>query len=70
MSSSTIEPIPLALTADQAEAMAQRQIKKHHVAIVLLHWFNAITWLFELSTGAGLIVSPNYRFAPLWYYRR
>jgi len=47
--------------------MAQRHIKKHHVAIVLLHWFNAISWLLELSTGAGLIVSPYYRFAPMWY---
>jgi formate dehydrogenase gamma subunit len=67
MSSSTLETVPLALTPDQAEAMAQRQIKKHHVAIVLLHWFNATSWLLELATGAGLIISPYYRFAPLWY---
>ena len=67
MSSSTLETIPLPLTPDEAEAMAQRQIKKHHVAIVLLHWFNAFSWLLELTTGAALIISPNYRFAPLWY---
>ncbi len=67
MGSAAVETAPLALTADQAERMAQRQIKKHHVAIVLLHWFNAITWLLELATGAGLIISPHYRFAPLWY---
>ena len=67
MSSSTIESIPFPLTPDQAEAMAQRQIKKHHVAIVLLHWFNATTWFLELLTGAALIVSPQYQFAPLWY---
>lgn len=59
------KPTPLA--AEQAEAMSQRQIKKHHVAILLLHWFNATTWLLELATGAGLIVSSNYRFAPAWY---
>lgn len=64
---STIQLIPTPLTGEQAEAMAQRRIKKHHVAIVLLHWFNALSWLAELSTGAGLIVSPNYRFAPVWY---
>ena len=58
MAPSTIEVAPLPLTVERAEAMAQRQIKKHHVAIVLLHWFNAISWLLELSTGAGLIVSP------------
>lgn len=67
MSASAIPTVPTTLTGEQAEAMAQRPIKKHHVAIVLLHWFNAISWLLELSTGAGLIVSPYYRFAPMWY---
>jgi len=67
MSASAIQTVPTPLTGEQAETMAQRQIKKHHVAIVLLHWFNAISWLLELSTGAGLIVSPYYRFAPMWY---
>ena len=62
-----IQTVPTPLTSDQAAAMAQQQIKKHHVAIVLLHWFNATTWLLELATGAGLIVSPYYRFAPIWY---
>lgn len=67
MSASAIPTTPGPLTGAQAEAMAQRQIKKHHVAIVLLHWFNAISWLLELVTGAALIVSPYYRFAPAWY---
>jgi formate dehydrogenase gamma subunit len=67
MGTSAIETVPAALSAEQAEVMAQRQIKKHHVAIVLLHWFNATTWLLELATGAGLIISPAYRFAPIWY---
>jgi len=60
-----INPVPL--TFEQAEAMAQRQIKKHHVAIMLLHWFNAIVWLLELATGAALISSPHFRIAPVWY---
>jgi formate dehydrogenase gamma subunit len=67
MGSSAIETAPIPLTADRAQAMAQRQIKKHHVAIVLIHWFNATSWLLELATGAGLIISPDYRFAPIWY---
>ncbi|MCX6551117.1 MAG: cytochrome b/b6 domain-containing protein [Acidobacteria bacterium] len=64
------EAIPvhsLPLTADQAESMLQRQIKKHHIAIILLHWFNAIVWFFELLTGLALIVSPLFRVAPQWY---
>ena len=65
-----LQAIPVApepLTFEQAEAMAQRQIKKHHVAIILLHWFNATVWLTELATGAALISSPHFRIAPLWY---
>jgi formate dehydrogenase subunit gamma len=55
------------LTADQADAMLQRQIKKHHVAIMLLHWFNAFVWLGELVTGIALVSSRYFRVAPAWY---
>ena len=47
--------------------LSQRMIKKHHVAIILLHWFNAITWLIELTTGAALISSEHFRFVPVWF---
>jgi formate dehydrogenase subunit gamma len=60
-----LEPVPL--TAEEARAMLQRQVKKHHVAIILLHWFNAYVWLFELITGLALISSPLFRVAPEWY---
>jgi formate dehydrogenase subunit gamma len=59
------QPVPL--TADEAEAMLQRQVKKHHVAIILLHWFNAYVWLFELVTGLAIISSPLFRVVPGWY---
>jgi formate dehydrogenase gamma subunit len=65
----TIPNVPVPLTAEQAEIMAQKQVKKHNVAIVLLHWFNATVWLLELATGAALIVAPGYRFMPMWYLR-
>jgi len=65
----TVPNVPLPLTVEQTEIMEQRQIKKHHVAIVLLHWFNAFVWLMELATGAAIIVAPKYRFMPLWYLR-
>lgn len=55
------------LNVADIDAMSQRQIKKHHVAIILLHWFNAIVWLLELATGVALISSPYFRFAPYWY---
>lgn len=58
---------PLPLTSEQAEAMLQRHVKKHHIAIILLHWFNAIVWFFELLTGLALVSSPLFRVAPRWY---
>jgi formate dehydrogenase subunit gamma len=63
----TMPDVPVKLTPDQAERMQQYQIKKHHVAIVLLHWFNASVWLFELLTGSAIITAPAYRFAPVWF---
>jgi len=67
MGSESLPIMPAPLTVEQAEAMSQRHIKKHHVAIMLLHWFNAIVWLSELATGAALIASPYFRIMPYWY---
>jgi formate dehydrogenase gamma subunit len=54
-------------SAIQTHDLSQRMIKKHHVAIILLHWFNAVTWIVELTTGAALIQSEHFRFVPLWF---
>ena len=67
MRSSVVPLVPMPLSPEQAEEMLQRRIKKHHVAIILLHWFNATTWILELSTGAALISSRLFKVAPDWY---
>ena len=67
MKSSAIPLAPVPLSSEQAEAMLRRSVKKHHVAIILLHWFNATTWILELSTGAALVSSRLFRVAPDWY---
>ncbi|HEY4934798.1 MAG TPA: cytochrome b/b6 domain-containing protein [Terriglobales bacterium] len=67
MSASSMSHLPAQLSVAAIDAMSQRQIKKHHVAIILLHWFNAIVWLLELSTGVALISSTYFRVAPNWY---
>ena len=67
MKSDAIPLAPLPLTTDQVETMLQRQIKRHHVAIILLHWFNAATWILEVATGAALVSSRLFRVAPDWY---
>jgi len=69
MATSTIPANPLPLSPEQARDLSQLHIKKHPVAIVLLHWFNAAVWAIELATGSALIVAPGYRFMPMWYLR-
>ena len=67
MAAITVPATPVPLSAEEAHLLSQSHIKKHQVAIVLLHWFNAMVWGLELSTGAALIVAPDYRFMPMWY---
>jgi formate dehydrogenase subunit gamma len=67
MATDMIPASPYALTTEQAETLAQRRIKKHQVAIVLLHWFNAFVWLIELATGSAIVVTPPFAFMPRWY---
>jgi len=66
MAAPTIAQAPRPLTAREADTLSQRQVKKHDVAIMLLHWFNAIVWLLELATGLALLTS-SFRVAPWWY---
>jgi len=67
MASQTIPSMPVPLKVEEARLMEQSHVKKHQVAIVLLHWFNAVIWAIELATGSALIVAPGYRFMPVWY---
>jgi len=64
----TITQAPRPLTAAEADALSQRQVKKHDVAIMLLHWFNAVVWMLELATGLALL-SSSFRVMPWWYIR-
>ncbi len=64
----TIARAPRTLSAAEADALAQRQIKKHDIAIMLLHWFNAFVWLAELGTGLAMLTS-DLRVMPWWYVR-
>lgn len=67
MAAPSLAKLPTELTPAQADALAQRQVKKHDVAIMLLHWFNAVVWLAELTTGVALLTSPRFRVAPAWF---
>lgn len=64
MKTDAIPDFPIPLTGQQAEAMEQRHLKKHHLAIILLHWFNGLIWGLELATGLILVASPEFRVLP------
>jgi formate dehydrogenase subunit gamma len=66
MAAPSITQAPRPLTTEQADVLAQRQVKKHDVAIMLIHWFNAIVWVLELATGVAMLTS-SFRVAPWWY---
>jgi formate dehydrogenase subunit gamma len=53
------------LTAETILKMKARQIKKHGYSMIWMHWFNFITWIALLLTGAALIDAGRYRFIPL-----
>ncbi|MCP4287301.1 MAG: cytochrome b/b6 domain-containing protein [Gammaproteobacteria bacterium] len=65
--SALYRPNPEALSAAERTAMAERQLKKHDVAAILLHWFNALVWLAQLITGTALIVAERYVLVPVWF---
>jgi formate dehydrogenase subunit gamma len=69
MATQTISLTPDPLSPEEARLLAQSHIKKHQVAIVLLHWFNAMVLLIELCTGSAVFVAPDYRFMPIWYLK-
>jgi formate dehydrogenase gamma subunit len=43
------------------------RMKKHDVAVIWLHWFNAVVWALELTTGGALITTGRYQLAPAWF---
>ncbi len=60
---------PRHLTFEEKRILANRVMKKHGVAGVTLHWINALSWFFLISTGAALISADYLKFAPEWYLK-
>ena len=42
--------------------MSEKMIKRHTAAGIFIHWFNALTWLFLMFTGLGLIQNPALNY--------
>jgi len=59
----------LPLTFDEREELKKKKLKKHDIATIYLHWFNALVWFIELTTGSALIISKYYRFTPVFWQK-
>ena len=47
--------------------MSSRMITRHGKAGILMHWFNAVSWLFLVATGLGLIQNPALQPLGQWW---
>jgi cytochrome b subunit of formate dehydrogenase len=57
------EYIPLA----ERKALREKRIKKHNIANILTHWFNAGAGALLILTGLGILFSPRLGIVPdLW----
>ena len=47
------------LTLAERKRLRAKKIKKHGLANIVTHWFNAASWLILLLTGLGILGSPS-----------
>ena len=50
----------------ERKRLRQKSIRKHNLANILTHWFNAFSWLLLLPTGIAIIASPRLSISPIW----
>jgi formate dehydrogenase subunit gamma len=55
------------LTLAERKRLRAKKIKKHGLANIVTHWFNAFSWLVLLLTGLGILGSPSLRLMPQGY---
>ena len=55
------------LTLAERKRLRAKKIKKHGLANIVTHWFNAASWLVLLLTGLGILGSPSLRIMPQGY---
>jgi len=55
------------LTLAERKRLRAKKIKKHGLANIVTHWFNAFSWLLLLLTGLGILGNPNLKLMPQGY---
>jgi len=52
------------LSWEEQVGMSHRSFKKHDIAIIILHWFNALSWILLLVTGLALFSGNSLSITP------
>ncbi|HEY4690562.1 MAG TPA: cytochrome b/b6 domain-containing protein [Anaerolineae bacterium] len=55
------------LTLAERKRLRAKKIKKHGLANIVTHWFNAVSWFVLLLTGLGILGNPDLRIMPQGY---
>jgi len=55
--------------AEDDVPVAEPMLRRHDTAIIVLHWFNALVWLFQAVTGAALLGGSGYAVTPGFFNR-
>jgi len=55
------------LTLAERKRLRAKKIRKHGLANIVTHWFNAVSWFVLLLTGLGILGNPNLRLMPQGY---
>ncbi|HWQ84445.1 MAG TPA: cytochrome b/b6 domain-containing protein [Anaerolineales bacterium] len=54
------------IPVEERRRLREKKYKKHNLANILTHWFNAAAWLMLLPTGIAIISSPRLGLSPDW----
>jgi len=52
------------LTLREKKQLKEKMLTKHHLANILTHWFNALSWAFLLATGLAILGERVYQTVP------
>ena len=55
------------IPVEERRRLREKKYKKHNLANILTHWFNAASWLMLLPTGIAIISSPRLGLSPDWW---
>jgi len=55
------------LSLSERQRLRAKRIKKHGLANIVTHWFNAASWFILLLTGLAILGNPNLRIMPQGY---